>query len=329
MADNEERQTSSGDDGWGVYVPPPDADEGVQAPGAAPAAPATSATPAVAPARRLRRPRPFVLTAGAVGIAAIAVVLVLVLGGGSSLSSNIVAKAAAATGGQPGFQFALDEEITAAGQTASITATGTYSEDPETQSTMSLTENGTTLTARVVGTDEYIQRSATSWAKLDLAAFEQTLGVSSEGLVGTDPSQLLNFLLSAGSVTRVGTETIRGVSTTHYSAVAQLSRVAAASPAAQRAAAASEVKLLERLTGGKTLPIDAWIDDQQRVRQVRITLPSVCTKQGTFHETVTLDYFAYGPQPSVSAPPESQVVDVTNQAEATLKQEMQQFCTAS
>jgi hypothetical protein len=318
MAENEEHQTSAEDSGWGVYVPPPEED-----------APATPA-PATAPTARGRRgPRAVVLAAGAVAAAAIAVVLVLVLGGGSGLSGNIVARAAAASGGEHGYRFALDEEITAPGQHASITATGTYSQDPETQSTMSLTENGTTLTARVVGTDEYIERSPTSWAKLDLAAFEQTLGVSSQGLVGQDPGQLLNFLLSTGSVTRVGSETVRGTSTTHYSAVAQLSRVAAASPAADRAAAASEARLLERLTGGKTLPVDAWIDDQQRVRRVRITLPSVCTKAGTFHETVTLDYFSYGPQPPVQAPPDSQVTDVTNQAEATLRQQMQQFCTAS
>ncbi len=329
MTDDDDQQGSSAYADWGAYVPLPD-DGGASA--SAHAAGAAAAAGGSVRARLARRRPPARVLVGAAVLLAgviVAVVLVLALGGGGSRGANVISRAAAATGSEAGFRFTLGERVTLGTRTVSTTASGSYSDRPETQAAMSLTENGVSVAARVIGSDEYIRTQAGGWEKLDLAAVEQTLGVSSQGLVSQDPAQLLNFLLSTGSVTRVGTDTILGRPTTHYRAVAQLSRVVAASPASQRAAARSEVRLLERLTGSKTLPVEAWIDAQQRVRQVEIRLARVCTKAGTFSETVTLDYLDYGPQPSVVPPPEGQVTDVTDQAETQLRQEMAQFCTAS
>ena len=86
------------------------------------------------------------------------------------------------------------------------------------------------------------------WVKLDLARIEREHGVNVNALAntgGNDPSEMLSTLAGeSDSITTVGHATVRGVGTTHYRAVIDLSKVAASAPPALRAAARrSEARL--------------------------------------------------------------------------------------
>ena len=104
------------------------------------------------------------------------------------------------------------------------------------------------------------------WVRADLSTFSQSFGSSSVGAGSSNPSEVLGYLRAAGTVTRVGDEQVRGVSSTHYHALIELARFGSAVPAGERAAARKEGKLLERVTGAKTLPMDVWIGSPFDVR---------------------------------------------------------------
>lgn len=101
------------------------------------------------------------------------------------------------------------------------------------------------------------------WIKVSLAQFEG----SQRG--AQDPSQILSVLnAQSSSVTKVGTEPVGGVATTHYRAQVNLAKgVPGASPAAQKLLAQ-----LPALTGSSTLPIDVWIDSAGKPRQLRYSV---------------------------------------------------------
>ena len=72
------------------------------------------------------------------------------------------------------------------------------------------------------------------WVKLDLARIERRHGVNVNALAntgGNDPSEMLSTLAGeSDSITTVGHALVRGVRTTHYRAVIDLSKVAASAP---------------------------------------------------------------------------------------------------
>jgi len=152
-----------------------------------------------------------------------------------------------------------------------------------------------------------------SWVKVDLATAGKSVGVDVSSLSQSqagDPSQTLDFLRGASdNVTRVGTDSIRGTQTTHYRAVVDLNKAAAQSPAAGNAIR-STIKLL----GTATQPVDAWVDEQGRVRRLKymvdLSKSTVAQKlPGTV--TFTLDLFDFGVPVQAVVPPADQVVDLS------------------
>jgi hypothetical protein len=84
-----------------------------------------------------------------------------------------------------------------------------------------------------------------------------------------DPGRVLQYLSAAPSdVTRDGRQLINGVSTTHYHAELSLARLAAGVPTPDRAAAQQSLYKLEQAIDQNSFPIDVWIDNEQRVRQI-------------------------------------------------------------
>ena len=278
-----------------------------------PGSPNEQAPPAFTPGGGGRR---RVVLAGAIALAAAGVVaLVLVLAGGDappgSLSSNAVVRAASATNAQAGYQFAMDIGVTVAGRSVAIQATGVVTERPQVVLSMDMAIAGATYTAVFAPPWEYIQAGG-NWFKIDRDSYEQAIGAGGLSPTNNDPSQLLHFLAATGTVTRVGTEAIRGVQTTHYHAVTELSRYAATVPASERQAAAASIATLERDLSATTLPIDAWVDDQQRVRRISFAASGICTTSGPADEAITMDFFDYGPQAAPAIP--SDAADITSQA---------------
>jgi hypothetical protein len=150
-----------------------------------------------------------------------------------------------------------------------------------------------------------------SWLRIDLAkaAREKGFDLSSLGTNGPsqDPSQVLDYLHGAGPSKKVGTETIRGVKTTHYRAKVDLAR------AARRSDGAAAKQAIRQLRGtltkaGTAIPIDVWIDAQHRVRRERVRYTAtINTVENTMD--FTTDFTGFGVAVQADPPPASDTVD--------------------
>ena len=137
-------------------------------------------------------------------------------------------------------------------------------------------------------------------------------------MTGTDPSQFVDFLRAVSASTkRVGTQTVRGVQTTHYRALIDLDRYPRLVPAAQRATARRTVSTLESAVGRHTMPIDAWVDGRSLVRRLAMTL-SECLSGAHLRFGMTMDLFGYGPQPKPQLTSSGEVYDLTPLLTASL-----------
>lgn len=107
-------------------------------------------------------------------------------------------------------------------------------------------------------------------------------GSPSTGL--SEPSEFLDALGRATRpVTQAGQEQVRDAATTRYRTELDLAALVASSPpaagstpSAGRPPAAGRpdpLALLRQVLGRDTLPLELWIDDQQRIRRIRIDLP--------------------------------------------------------
>ena len=170
-----------------------------------------------------------------------------------------------------------------------------------------------------------------AWLRVDLNALaRQTLGSPLSSLTpgGTsDPGDLLGYLqgLSDSGLTEVGSDTIDGAPTTHYRGVIDLNRAADKLPAA---AAAALRQMISRLGTGRQ-PVDVWVDDQGRARQLRMDLglpanafagtagrgstprPGGAGGAGATM-TITVAFSGFGEPVSIVAPPPDQVADAAS-----------------
>ena len=90
-------------------------------------------------------------------------------------------------------------------------------------------------------------------------------------LAGTDPRDVFGLLEAvSGSIEAVGTDEIRGVETSHYKATIDTAKVEKLVPEGQR-------QTLDGLgrSGRAKIPIDVWIDADQRVRKLAIDLAAI------------------------------------------------------
>jgi hypothetical protein len=151
------------------------------------------------------------------------------------------------------------------------------------------------------------------WLGLNVNAMAAQQGAASGGFMpgpGTDPSEELQTLFGAsGRVSNLGSETIRGVSTTHYRVVVDMKQAASRLPAAERTAFLAQVRAL----GTPSIPADVWVDSEHLVRQMRLTIqpPSAGGSAGQARVTVTMQFFDFGTPVHVVAPPVSQVNNLT------------------
>ena len=170
------------------------------------------------------------------------------------------------------------------------------------------------------------RRKGKPWVRADISTFTEAFG-GGESLGGgsTDPTQTLSFLKAAGTVTRVGSEDLRGTPATHYHAVIDLKRYAGVLPAGERAAAKKYAQAFERISGSTTLPMDVWIDGSNRVVRTAFTLSLCSPEGGRLSESLNMELHDYGPQPVVAPPPPSQVTDISNTLKSQVAKGIQQF----
>jgi DNA-binding transcriptional regulator YdaS (Cro superfamily) len=164
-----------------------------------------------------------------------------------------------------------------------------------------------------------------AWIEFDLAGVSKALGISPSALfssgASTDPSHLLSYLrATSGQVTRVGTEPVQGVPTTHYRATIDYDDYASKVAPARRAAARLSIAALERLTGSRSQLVDVWVDKQHRVRREELAyrecLPGT---SGASAIHLTLEFDDFGVQAIPAMPASAEVANVTSAVEEKLE----------
>ena len=149
------------------------------------------------------------------------------------------------------------------------------------------------------------QLDGKKWVKLDPAALQQ--GGMLEGLAdqsGTNsPKQGLEYLQGlSGDVQDLGQETVAGEPATHYKASIDYTKVLDKLPNASPAARDALAKL-------GTVPADVWIDGQDRVVKMHMTIDGGAFGGGAGKAEMTMELTDFGVPVDVQAPPAEDTVD--------------------
>lgn len=127
-----------------------------------------------------------------------------------------------------------------------------------------------------------------------------------------NPADLLASLTAiAGSERNLGRAFVRGVAVTEYQVNIDPAKMAAKVPASERTSFQQFVQSL----GKGAIPVDIWVDGQNMVRQVRLSLHMPASIGGSaglgnFRLSETIDFYDFGVPVRVSAPPASQVTSM-------------------
>ena len=160
---------------------------------------------------------------------------------------------------------------------------------------------------------EQILPAGKRWLKIDLDAVGKQMGLDIGALMSQggsqDPTQVLAYLKAAsGEVTRVGTETVRGVATTHYKATIDFRKVPDSAPADQRAAVRRSIEQLIELSGASTAPIEVWIGEDGLARRI-VSTATTGTQAQRIKLRQRIELFDFGTKVDVTIPPASAVLD--------------------
>jgi hypothetical protein len=147
------------------------------------------------------------------------------------------------------------------------------------------------------------------WIKLDMEKLAKKQGIDLSSLMNADqadPSQSLHMLMASTDAHPVGYDHVRGVFTTHYALKIDLERLSKGNKELRNA-----FDMLRKLTGAQSFPAEAWIDDQGRVRRLKIDMSFNVPTGGAFTMSMTEDLYAFGVKVNVQPPDSSQVLDAS------------------
>ena len=158
------------------------------------------------------------------------------------------------------------------------------------------------------------------WVKFDYDALAQGKSAARLHLVqqfDQNPLQQSQFLRAVGeTVDEVGTEDVRGVSTTHYRTTVNLEQAIQISkdgqtplPKSVRRPMGVEADRLADEAGRAELPADVWIDDDGRLRRLKMSF-DFRSEAGPTTIDITLELFDFGTKVEVAPPPAAQVRDI-------------------
>jgi hypothetical protein len=162
------------------------------------------------------------------------------------------------------------------------------------------------LRSQIPGHKAWISLNLNRIAKAKLGASLSQLSSSSQ-----TPTQTFSYLESVSNhVRQVGRTTVGGVTTTKYDATISLTKTAGTKTPQVKAAIAKLESELHR----SSLPVQVWIDNQHRVRQISYQLSVPVAGGKTSHIDLTLGVSSYGVPVTVKAPPASQTYYATGAA---------------
>lgn len=169
------------------------------------------------------------------------------------------------------------------------------------------------MVVRTIDTQAFV-----SWSLLSLLTGGQGTWIESEADTADDitesfgvattgsPTEFLEALEDANAeITEIGSEDVRGVSTTHIRAIVDLAELEAGLDADDRST-------LERDLGDLSVsafPIDFWVDDDGLIRRYSMNLDEVSEDGESLGEASLLfEFFDYGADITIAAPPADQII---------------------
>lgn len=146
------------------------------------------------------------------------------------------------------------------------------------------------------------------WVKMDVAALAKKEGVDLNALMNAnqaDPSQALRMLMASSGARAAGHATVRGVRTTHYAFKIDLERLLKQSKGLER---------FGQMTGTASIPAEAWIDAQGRVRRLVVSMSLGAQLGAPMTMTMTEDLYDFGVEANITPPSDDMVVDYSELA---------------
>ena len=144
------------------------------------------------------------------------------------------------------------------------------------------------------------------WIKINLATLGSSQGNTDlSGILDASPTpaNALAYLQGSSTVDKVGSESVGGVDTTHYSVSANLDRAAKQASGSTKDALQGVISQ----SGVKTLPVDVWVDENGYIRKVSYD-EHAGRRQAA---KVTMELHDFGKPVPITAPPSNSVVDLT------------------
>jgi hypothetical protein len=250
-------------------------------------------------------------------------------GSGAVASLDPIARAAEVTTQSDGAQLAMTMQMSLAGKQVRFNAHGDLDmahQEGEIFLEMSglsalsggAVPDSTTMTELYTANSLYMSSplfasslpNGAQWMKIDLGNLEQQAGINPQSLTSgeTDPAQYLQYLrASSGTVTKVGTATVRGEPTTEYSATID---PAEAISQLDKGNSSAEAKLRSMFTetGLSSIPVEAWVDSKNRLRRVQLVM-NMSVSGEPLQMTINEEFFGFGPIPAANAPSSAEVYE--------------------
>jgi hypothetical protein len=155
-----------------------------------------------------------------------------------------------------------------------------------------------------------------TWVRVDADETTSVAGIELSGLeqfTDDDPRALLDFLEAAsGEIETVGSEELRGVTTTHYRATIDLREYEQLAPPGKRKELRDMLGDLLQQAGLTEMPFDVWLDDDGYVRKLETSFSaSPEGVGGAVEASMVLELYDYGADVGIVPPPAADVADVS------------------
>jgi hypothetical protein len=244
---------------------------------------------------------------------------ILAAGCGTKMAPVVDLSAAVSHTGDLTARVAVTTSVQSPGMSISFTEAGVF--DFAHSRGMLSSQNPVGMTEVFVPPKAYIKVPAgaaglprgKSWMAVDVGT-SAGLGISPLTAFGgsADPADLLASLTAvSSSVTKLGTSTIRGVPVTEFRVRIDPATAAARLPGWERAGFLQFAQTL----GSGAIPVDVWLDGQNLVRQVTLSLnvpvglgaPAGSGAPAGERLVESTDFYDFGVPVRVSAPPAAQV----------------------
>lgn len=142
-----------------------------------------------------------------------------------------------------------------------------------------------------------------SW--VSLTPDQLTGGQDLDPTSGNNPASQLDALRGIDDVVRVGRDEVGGTPTTHFEGTIDLEA------AAERLPPEEQERLAQVLGsyGAGPIPVEVWLDDQNRVRKMSMTFEFEVPGEGAAQVGFEMELADFGTEVDVEAPPANEVID--------------------